>query len=309
MPKPFFDYSRILTQIAVEVRPLCDQGRVADYIPMLAAIPKSRFGIAVYTNAGKQYVVGDAEIAFSIQSISKVYGLTLALQAVGESLWERVGREPSGNAFNSLVQLEYEKGIPRNPFINAGALVVADIILSHYSNPKETLLAFVRARANNPYIQVDSAVAQSEKDTGFRNAALANFLKSFKNLDNEVSAVLDFYFYQCAIAMTCIDLAKSFRFLANAGICPWTNEAILTPSLTKRVNAIMLTSGTYDAAGDFVYRVGMPAKSGVGGGIVALIPNVLTTAVWSPGLNEKGNSLAGTMALELLTTKTRMSIF
>ncbi len=303
------DYRSILEEIAEEVRPLLTQGQVADYIPMLAKVPRERFAMAVQTVEGESFTAGQADEVFSIQSVSKVYTLTMALRALGEPLWERVQREPSGDPFNSLVLLEHEQGIPRNPFINAGALVVSDMLLSTFEHPREELLRFVQARAGSQAVAPDAEVEASEKACGFRNAALANFLKSFGNLRNPVEDVLDFYYHQCSFAMTCTDLARSFLFLANGGHCPWSGERVLDPSATKRINALMLTCGTYDAVGDFVYRVGLPAKSGVGGGIAAVIPGRLAIAVWSPGLNEKGNSLAGTQALELFTTKTRMSIF
>lgn len=303
------DFQAILDQIRDEVRPLLTQGTVADYIPRLAGVPREKFGMAVVTLDGKLYQTGDATEAFSVQSLSKVYTLTLALQSVGDRLWQRVGREPSGNAFNSLVQLELENGLPRNPFINAGALVVADVVLGATANPRAALLARVRGCAANPSLRDDPEVAGSEKEHGFRNAALANFIRSFDNLDHAVEEVLDFYFYQCSLAMSCVDLARGFLFLANRGRCPWSGESVLSADQAKRINALMLTCGTYDAAGDFAYHVGMPAKSGVGGGIVGVIPNQLAVAVWSPALNAKGNSLAGSAALELFTTKTGLSIF
>lgn len=303
------DYTRILAEIAEEVRPLLDQGRVADYIPHLARVDRRTFAMAVQTVEGDLHTVGAAAEPFSIQSISKVFTLTMVLRSLGDGLWARIQREPSGDPFNSLVLLEHEHGIPRNPFINAGALVVSDALLSSYPSPRDALLHFVRARAGTEAVVPDGAVAASEKACGFRNAALANFLKSFGNLANPVEDVLDFYYHQCSFAMTCADLARSFLFLANGGTCPWSGERVLEPSPAKRVNALMLTCGTYDAVGDFVYRVGLPAKSGVGGGIVAVHPGRFVVAVWSPGLNDKGNSLAGTQALELFTTKTRLSIF
>lgn len=303
------DYAGILAEIAEEVRPLLDQGRVADYIPRLACVDRRKFGMAVQMVDGDLHTVGDASEPFSIQSISKVHALTMALRSAGDALWERVQREPSGDPFNSLVLLEHEQGMPRNPFINAGAIVVADILLSTYPRSREALLAFLRARAGTEAVAPDDEVAASEKACGFRNAALANFLKSFGNLTNPVEEVLDFYYHQCSFAMSCVDLARSFLFLANGGVCPWSGERVLEPSPAKRVNALMLTCGTYDAVGDFVYRVGLPAKSGVGGGIVAVHPGRFSIAVWSPGLNDKGNSLAGTEALERFTTKTKLSIF
>ncbi len=303
------DFQAILHEIRDEVRPLLQQGAVADYIPRLARVPREKFGMAVVTLDGQLYQTGDAAEAFSIQSICKVYTLTLALQAVGDRLWHRVGREPSGNAFNSLVQLELEQGMPRNPFINAGALVVADVVLGAGGDARSALLRRVRQCADNPGLRDDPEVAASEQAHGFRNAALANFIRSFDNLDHGVDEVLDFYFYQCSLAMDCVDLARGFLFLAHQGRCPWTGEQLVSPAQAKRINALMLTCGTYDAAGDFAYHVGVPAKSGVGGGIVAVIPNQLAVAVWSPALNAKGNSLAGSAALELFTSKTGLSIF
>lgn len=303
------NYQTVIDEIAKEVKPSLAQGKVANYIPTLASVPKDKFGMAVQTVEGSTFKVGDATEPFSIQSISKIFTLTLALKHLGDALWKRVGREPSGTAFNSLVQLEYENGIPRNPLINAGAIVVADIVRSELSDCRRALTDFVRARSDNPSIANDPVVARSERETGYRNVALANFIKSFGNLENDVDEVLDFYFYQCSLSMRCVDLAKAILFLANSGRCPWTDEEVLSASQAKRINAVMLTCGTYDAVGDFAFRVGMPGKSGVGGGIVAVIPGRLSVAVWSPGLNEKGNSLAGTLALEQFTTKTGISIF
>lgn len=303
------DFQAILDEIRDEVQPLLSQGHVADYIPRLAGVSPAKFGMAVVTLDGQTCVTGDADEAFSIQSISKVYTLTLALQSLGDALWQRVGREPSGNAFNSLIQLELENGRPRNPFINAGALVVADVVLGHHDDPRAQLLATLRGCSANPQVGDDGEVALSEKANGFRNAALANFIRSFGNLDHAIDDVLDFYFFQCSLAMSCVDLARGFLFLANQGRCPWRGDAVLSAAQARRINALMLTCGTYDAAGEFAYRVGIPAKSGVGGGIVAVVPNQLAVAVWSPGLNAKGNSLAGSAALESFTSKTGLSIF
>ena len=303
------DYQAIIDDIRAEVSPLLAQGKVADYIPRLAAVPHDKFAMAVVTLDGRVFQTGDADEPFSMQSLSKVYTLAMALHSVGDALWQRVGREPSGNAFNSLVQLEQENGHPRNPFINAGALVVADVVLSSYDDARAELLAIIRRCTDNPGLRDDPEVALSEDAHGFRNAALANFIRSFGNLDNVIKDVLDFYFFQCSLAMSCVDLARGFLFLANGGRCPWSGDAILSPDQTKRINALMLTCGTYDAAGDFAYEVGMPAKSGVGGGIVGVIPGELAVAVWSPALDPKGNSLAGSAALKRFTSKTGLSIF
>ena len=303
------DYPDILAEIYDTVQPLLAQGKVADYIPELAHISPDKFGMAVRTVGGELYCIGDAAEKFSVQSVSKAFTLTMAMRLEGDAIWRRVGREPSGTAFNSLVQLEYENGIPRNPFINAGALVVMDMILSHYPDAKQAVLDFVRLLSGSEGISFDTAVAQSEKSTGYRNAALAYFLKSFGNLQNHPEEVLDAYFHHCSLAMSCVEVAQAGMFLANDGRLPWDGQVILSRSQAKYVKALMQTCGTYDAVGDFAYRVGLPGKSGVGGGILAIMPDVFSVCVWSPGLNAQGNSLAGTKALELLTTLTAISIF
>lgn len=303
------DYQQILESIRRDVQPLFGKGKVASYIPALKNTDPKKFGIALETLAGQEYRVGDADERFSIQSISKVFTLTMAFAMVGEALWKRVGLEPSGSAFNSLVQLEYEKGKPRNPFINAGALVVTDVLIQHLPDPKAAILDFVRKLSGIPDIGYDYDIARSERETGFTNTALVNFLKSHGNIVSPIEQVLDVYFHQCAIMMSCRELAKAFLYLANHGVIPATGERILTDSQAKRLNAVMMTCGFYDEAGEFAFRVGMPGKSGVGGGIVSVIPALLAIAVWSPELNERGNSVAGVMALELFTTRTGRSIF
>lgn len=303
------NYQQILDQIALDVAPLRGAGMVASYIPELAGVNPDHFGMALITLDGQQFTTGDADVRFSIQSISKIFSLTLAIQAQGEQIFERVGKEPSGNPFNSLVQLEYERGIPRNPFINAGALVITDILLEQMPNARSAVLDFVRQLAARPDLEYDLAVAASEQATGFTNAALAYFLKSQGNLRQEVAAVLDAYFYHCSLSMSCLELARASLFLANHGSIPATGERLLTVSQTKRLNAILLTCGFYDEAGEFAFRVGLPGKSGVGGGIVAVLPGRWAVAVWSPEINRYGNSVQGMKALELLTTLTGESIF
>ncbi len=310
------DYQDVLDRIYAAIMPqvqLADYGTVANYIPELASVSAQQFGMSVVTLDGQVFSVGASKKAFSIQSISKLFALCLAMQAEGESVWERVGREPSGTAFNSLVQLETEGGKPRNPFINAGALVVTDMLTTRHVSPEIALLDFCRKLANNPALQYNPAVARSERQHSHRNAAMAHFMKSFDNLRNPVREVLDAYCKHCAIEMSCEDLARAVGFLANRGTLPQTKdkapEALLDSSTAKRLAALMLTCGTYDAAGDFAFRVGLPAKSGVGGGIVALIPGVAGVCVWSPALDETGNSYAGSIALEMLTTLSGQSIF
>jgi len=301
------DYARLLAEIADEVRPLVGRGRVADYIPPLAEVPRDRFGMVLRTVEGEVFAVGDARERFSIQSIAKVFSLTVAMRLEGDAVWERVGREPSGTAFDSLVQLEVERGIPRNPFINAGALVVLDAVLGHQADGEDLVLDFVRRCAADPSIGYDPAVSAAEAATGHRNRALAHFLRSFGNL-GDPGRVLDAYFRLCALSMSCAELAAAFHYLATGGRSA-SGEEVAAPRQVKRVNAVMQTCGVYDEAGDYAYRVGLPAKSGVGGGVVAVLPGRFVATVFSPGLSEKGNSLAGTMALELLTTKTALSIF
>ena len=303
------DYQTLLEEIRAEVMPLIGQGSVASYIPALAEVSPNNFGMAVVTVNGDVFAVGDAHTPFSIQSISKVFNLVLAFSNLGDSIWSRVGREPSGNAFNSLLQLEREDGIPRNPFINAGAIVVADMLCEFLPNAEDQLISFVRELANNPSINYDLYVAQSEKETGNRNYALGYFMKSFDNIRMPIDRVMDFYFKQCSISMNCVDLGRAFLMLANHGVVPHSGNRVLTVSQSKRLSSLLLTSGLYNEAGEFAFRVGLPAKSGVGGGIAAIIPQKLSVIVWSPELNAYGNSLAGIQALELFTTKSGISIF
>ncbi|TQP38447.1 glutaminase B [Vibrio cholerae] len=302
--------AEILASIIEEVRPLTGQGKVADYIPALAKVPSEKLGIAVFTNQGEVISAGDAQEGFSIQSISKVLSLTLAMGLYQpDELWSRVGKEPSGQAFNSLIQLEMEQGIPRNPFINAGAIVVCDMLQSRLSAPRQRLLEFVRQLSGEPLIAYDKVVAVSEMMHSDRNAAIAYLMRSFGNFHNEVIPVLHNYFHACALKMSCVELAKTFSYLANKGVSVVTGETVITPTQSKQTNALLATCGLYDGAGEFAYRVGMPGKSGVGGGIIAVVPGEMTIAVWSPALDQSGNSLAGTRALELLAQRIGRSIF
>ncbi len=302
------DYQNILKDIYTNLKLENSKGDVATYIPELSDVDINNFGIYLNCINGKNYSFGNFDVEFSIQSISKVFTLTKAFSLLGSDLWKRIDVEPSGNPFNHLSLLEQENGIPRNPLINAGAIVVADILVSHLKNPKEDFLNFIRNVSNDKYISYDESVAHSEKIAGFRNYAAANLLKSFNNLNNSVDEVLDFYFHQCSIKMNCKQLANAFHLFANHGCCQ-QNKIHATPSQIKRINAIMLTCGFYDEAGEFAFEVGLPGKSGVGGGIAALLPNEFTITTWSPGLNIKGNSLLGMQALEQFTTKTELSIF
>lgn len=310
MPGPL-DLQSIVDDIHRELTPRLGEGKVADYIPQLARVDPKSFGMAIVTVDGDVHMAGDAGVPFSIQSISKVFTLTLALGKHGENIWKRVGREPSGSAFNSIVQLEHEHGIPRNPFINAGAIAITDLVLAGHT-PREAIgeiVRFVRYLSDEEDILIDQDVAKSESATGYRNFALANFMRSFGKLDHPVEHVLGVYFHQCALAMSCVQLAKAGLFLAASGTNPLTRHSVVSKQRARRINALMLTCGHYDGSGDFAYRVGLPGKSGVGGGILCVAPGKAAVAVWSPGLNHNGNSLLGSLALEMLASRTGWSVF
>ena len=303
------DYQQLLENIYQEILPYAKEGKQADYIPELAKVNPDQFGMFLHSIYGETASIGSADTRFSIQSISKVFALAICLSIKGDELWRRVGREPSGTAFNSLIQLEIEKGLPRNPFVNAGAIVMADILLSYFENPEREFLNFVREVSGEPTIDYNREVAESEREFGYLNAAIANLLKYHGTIENDIESVLHFYFLMCSVEMSCRELSLAFLAFANhrrkfdyAGIS-------LTASQVKRINAIMQTCGFYDEAGEFAYFVGLPGKSGVGGGIVAIHPLQYSVVVWSPRLNSKGNSVMGMKALELLTTETKESIF
>ena len=303
------NYKEVIECVYADVKKIDDVGKVASYIPELAFVDGNHFGVNITTIKGENFGIGDSETKFSIQSISKVLTLALAYKFEGAKLWDRVDVEPSGNPFNSLLQLEADLGKPRNPFINAGAIVICDALVSHLKNPKVDFLEFCREISNNPTLNYNEKVAESEKDSGYRNVALCNFIKSFGNIKNNVDEVLDLYFHTCSLEMTCKELSQIFLFLTIDNFTTEKGERVITESQTKRINAIMLTCGFYDESGEFAFRVGLPGKSGVGGGIVAIHPDKYCIAVWSPKLNKKGNSYKGMMFLEKFTSKTASSIF
>lgn len=302
-------FTELIKEVYKKVAHIDDNGQLASYIPELATMDSESFGVHISTIDQESFGIGNCNYKFSIQSVAKVLSLSLAYRIVGEKIWERVGVEPSGTAFNSLIQLETDNGIPRNPFINSGAIVISDILLSNLDNPKDDFLAFVRNISNNSTLNYSSKIAASEKTVGYRNVALCNFIKSFGNIQNNPSDVLDFYFDLCSLEMTCKELSEVFMFLANNGYSQVDNSAIVTKSQSKRINALMQTCGFYDESGEFAFKVGLPGKSGVGGGIIAIHPNQYAIAVWSPKLNKKGNSYKGMKFLEEFTTKSQLSIF
>ena len=303
------DYQQVLENIYQSILPYAKEGKQADYIPELAKVNPDQFGMCIHTIYGETAAIEQCDTRFSIQSIAKVFALAMCLSIKGDELWKRVGKEPSGTAFNSLIQLEVEHGVPRNPFINAGAIVMADILLSHFDDPEAEFLRFVRAVAGNETIDYNKQVAISERENGYLNAAIVNLLKYHGTIENDIESVLHFYFMMCSIEMSCRELSLAFLAFANHRRRFDYSGITLTASQVKRINAIMQTCGFYDEAGEFAYLVGLPGKSGVGGGIVAIYPLQYSVAVWSPRLNAKGNSVMGIKALELLTTETKESIF
>ena len=303
------ELKNIIDKIFLELSDYIGHGQVADYIPALSSVKKNSFAISIATLDGNVISKGDFKERFSIQSISKVFTLAMVSRHLSDKLWESVGREPSGTAFNSLIQLEQDKGIPRNPFINSGALVITDRLIDLYPDPKRAIIDFIRELSGVKGINYDKDVALSELETSHRNIALANFIKSFGNIHNKIEDIIDVYCNHCSISMSTEELAKSFLFLANGGVMPSTGQRVCGPRSAKRLNALMLTCGLYNESGDFAYRVGMPGKSGVGGGIVAVIPNKLSIAVWSPELNSNGNSYRGIETLERFTTELGISVF
>ena len=303
------NYNKIFEDIYTALSKVENKGNVAAYIPELSKINPNKFGVQLTTVEGNHFAFGDWNQRFSIQSIAKVFTYVLAYSRIKSDLWDRVGVEPSGTAFNSLVQLENDKGIPRNPFINAGAIVICDILVSELESPKEDVLTFIRELSGIDDINFNSRVAESERSTGFINMALVNFMKSFGNIHNDINEVMDLYFSICSIEMNCMELSKSFLFLANNGVVPYSSKRILSPSRTKRANALMQSCGFYDESGQFTFKVGLPGKSGIGGGIVAVHPLRYCITVWSPPLNPKGNSYKGMLFVEEFTTRTELSIF
>ncbi len=305
------NYQKILEEIQTQIQSELPKGEVASYIPALKNVQADDFAMSIKLLDGTSYNIGCFDKKFSIQSISKVFTFAMALKLYGKELYQRVWYEPSGNPFNSLVQLEYEKGIPRNPFINAGAIVTTDSLLSYYKNKNITfneINHFINSLCKKE-IFYNEDIFKSELESGYRNKALASLMKSFKNINNPIEETLETYFKHCSLMMSCEELSTAMLFLANHGVDPLTNKEFITAPKAKRVNALMLTCGHYDASGDFAFHVGLPGKSGVGGGIVAIVPKKMAICVYSPRLNEKGNSHTGTKALELFTTLTELSIF
>jgi glutaminase len=305
------DYQALVDGVLADVSAYKGQGEVASYIPALAQADPGKLGLALVVKDGSTFVAGDADEPFSIQSISYVFALCLALHHVKASLWNHVGREPAGSPVNSILQLEMEKGRPRNPLTSAGALVVCDQLIGRHGGDLAVaeMVGFLRDRSGEPKVNIDERIAMSESRAGAFNRSLAYFIAAFGNIANPVEEVLSVYYRICSVAMSCRQLALAGLFLAFDGADPRTGDQVTIASRSRRINALMLTSGHYDNSGDFAFRVGLPGKSAVSGGILAIIPGEGAACVWSPGLNSAGTSLAGVMALERLAERTGWSVF
>ena len=269
-------------------------------------------GIYVVDSKGKEYYSGDYDKKFTMQSISKIVSLILAIRDNGRfNVFKKVDVEPTGMGFNSIVNLEAsDSGKPYNPMINAGAIVTTSLIDGRNVEEKlEKILDFMRTVTNNKYIDVNEEVYLSEKETGNRNRALAYFMKSTGVLEGNVEEILELYFKQCSIELTAKDLARFGAVLANDGVIPWTNEKIIPKEVCRIVKTIMVTCGMYDASGEFAVNVGIPAKSGVGGGIIATVPRKFGIGIYGPSLDEKGNSIAGLKLIKDFSNELDLSIF
>jgi glutaminase len=305
------DYQALVDEVLADVSAYKGQGNLASYIPALAQVDPNKLGLALVLNDGSSFCAGDADEPFSIQSISYVFALCLALHHVKASLWNHVGREPAGAALNSVSQLEIDKGRPRNPMTSAGALVLCDQLMGAEGADVAVseLVGFMRDRSGDEAVNIDERIVMSESRAGAFNRSMAHLIAAFGNLAHPVEEVLSVYYRICSVAMSCRQLAQAALFLGFDGIDPRTGDAVTIPSRSRRINALMLTCGHYDNSGDFAFRVGLPGKSAVSGGILAVIPGKGAACVWSPGLNAAGTSLAGAMALERLAERTGWSVF
>lgn len=286
-------------------------GRVATYIPELAKNNPNDLGVYLITLDGKEYYAGDHDKKFTMQSVSKVLTLMLSLMDNGKKVFEKVGMEPTGDGFNSIVNLEI-KDIhkPFNPMINAGAIATTSLIKGNTIDEKlNRIVDFTRKLANNPNIEINEKTFLSEKETGHRNRALAYFMKSYDIIEGNVEEILDIYFSQCSIEVTCKDIANISCVLANDGISIHTGERLVAKEICKIAKTIMSTCGLYDASGEFAVHIGIPAKSGVGGGIMAAVPHKMGIGVYGPALDEKGNSIAGIQILKELSEKLELTIY
>lgn len=294
---------------ALEIgRPYVAEGETASYIPELARADKNNLGICVFTESGERYGAGDIKTRFTIQSISKVISLAVALQHCGfEKVFEKMNMEPSGDAFNSLVKLDLTSDKPFNPMINAGAIATAGYLVPEVSF--EDMLAYTRRVCMDDGIVMDEKVYQSEMGHCARNRAIAYLLQSKGILENDVEKSLDLYIRMCSLSVTAESLAGLGLVLANSGIHPKTGERLLDRDAVRVVKTIMLTCGMYDGSGEFAVRVGIPSKSGVGGGILSVVEKRMGIGIYGPALDRKGNSIAGGHMLEYLSNVLNLHMF
>lgn len=284
------------------------EGKVATYIPELGKADGSRVGVSVFSRSGERLSVGDTKTRFSIQSISKVISLAVALELCGfDMVFQNVGMEPSGDAFNSMVKLEYAHSVPYNPMINAGAIVIASYLARRISF--EEMIRTSRSLCLDPDIVLDENVYRSEMSNISRNRAIAYLLESKGYIEKDVEKCLHFYVKMCSLSVTAESLAGLGLVLANDGIHPATGERLLQEQTVRVVKTIMLTCGMYDGSGQFAVRVGIPSKSGVGGGILSVIDREMGIGIYGPALDDKGNSVAGRYILEYLSEKWHLHLF
>jgi glutaminase len=286
-----------------------DEGTVADYIPELAAADPNWFGICAATTDGRIFAVGDCEQPFTIQSVSKPFVYGLALEQIGrEAMSRRVGTEPTGDTFNAII-LDERSNRPYNPMVNAGAIAVSGQIQGDNSTDRlKQLLGIFERFAGHP-LRIDAAVFNSERTTGHRNRAIAHLMRNFGMIDERIDEILDLYFQQCSILATCRDLALMAATLANGGVHPVTGVQALEQRYVRDVLSVMYTCGMYDYSGEWAYTVGLPAKSGVSGGIIAVVPGRLGIAVFSPPLDERGNSVRGVQTFAAIAEHYALHMF
>ncbi|RJS61472.1 glutaminase A [Bacillus sp. PK3_68] len=304
--------SEKLNGLVMEAKKYTAQGKVADYIPALKKENPNDLSAAIFHPDGRCISAGDVDQKITLQSISKVLTLALALMDCGEErVFEKVGYEPTGDPFNSIVKLElYNPSKPLNPMINAGALAVTSMIKGPSIEARlARILSFVQKLTGDQEMSYSKEVAQSEFDTADLNRALCYFMREHQIIEEEVEGLLELYTKQCAIEMTCLDLARIGLIFAMNGVDPLTKEQLIPKDIVRICKTFMVTCGMYNAAGEFAVRIGIPAKSGVSGGIMGAVPNRFGIGIFGPALDEKGNSIAGLKLLEMLSEQYSLSIF
>ena len=304
---------KLLESLVEKNKVYAKEGKLASYIPALMEADPEALGVCVVDlKDNYEFWAGDSDVKFTIQSISKVVSLIIALNDNGRTnVFSKVNVEPTGMGFNSIVNLEASmENRPYKPMINAGAIVTTSLIFGETQEKKlERILNFLRRATNNPNIGINEEIYLNEKATGDRNRALAYYMKSTGALEGDVEEVLDLYFKQCSIEATARDLARFGAVIANEGVTPWSNEVLMSRDICRIVKTIMVTCGMYDASGEFAIHVGVPAKSGVGGGVLATVPRRYGIGIYGPALDKKGNTVCGRHTLKDLSEEFDLSIF